>query len=194
MTFHSTFFMTDDEILDVNGTCITGMTVTEVGQVICNCPDEFLATVRPITTLKKFRPPDVMRVNYTTILPNLVLQGSPEPKARLDMTSSSDSLDDVGNYDDEDDEDSGRSVETGGDPTHKPSPLTGKRSCFKVLEYTLCIRALGYTKRAIDMKVKKQPMHASANLCMYCFARNSCTNFRLHYLQMHLLYNIEHPS
>lgn len=115
--------MTDDEILDVNAIRITGMTVAEVGQVIRNCPDEFLATVRPITTLRKIRPPDVTRVNYITILPNLLSRGSPEPKAELDMTSSSDSLDDVTNYEDED---GGRSVETGDALHHKQSPLTGK--------------------------------------------------------------------
>lgn len=95
----SAIIITDDEILDVNGITITGMTVTEVGHVIRSCPDEFLATVRPITALRKLRPPpDITRVNYVTVLPNLL---SPEPKAER---NSSDSFDDVGNYDDEDEE------------------------------------------------------------------------------------------
>lgn len=113
----------DDEILDVNGVTITGMTVAEVGQAIRNCPDEFLATVRPITTLKRLRPPDVIRVNYITVLPNL---GSPQlarasgaGEDRVEITSSSDSLDDVGNYDDEDEEESESS-------THQSSPLASK--------------------------------------------------------------------
>ena len=85
----------------MNGITITGMSVTEVGQVIRSCPDEFLATVRPITTLRKLRPPDVTRVNYVTVLPNLLSRTSQEPMAE---GNSSESLDDVGNYDDEDEE------------------------------------------------------------------------------------------
>ena len=98
--------MADDELLDVNGVALSGMSIAEVGQVIRNCPDEFLATVRPITALKKLRPPDVKRVNYITVLPNL---GRPLSDSAVtsfsnqgEMTSSTDSLDDVGNYDDED--------------------------------------------------------------------------------------------
>ena len=111
------FVYLDDELLDVNGVSITGMTVAEVGKVIQSCPDEFLATVRPITTLKRIRTNDVSRVNYVTILPNL---GSTQPVSSTtpsDMTdsptfvmkvtseepSSDDSLEDMGFYGDEND-------------------------------------------------------------------------------------------
>lgn len=96
----------DDEILDVNGINITGMSVAEVGQVIHTCPEEFLATVRPITAHKKVHPPDVTRVNYVTVLP--VLNSAKGETANFQIadaklkSSSSDSLTDVGNYEDED--------------------------------------------------------------------------------------------
>lgn len=120
----SVFPLSDDEILDVNGVTITGMTVAEVGQAIRNCPGEFLATVRPLTALKKLRPPDVIRVNYVTVLPNLLSQDNPKADSPGAQMTSSDSFDDVGNYDDEDEE-SNSEVETA-DSLLQPAPLTGK--------------------------------------------------------------------
>lgn len=95
----------------MNGVTITGMTVAEVGQVIHACPDEFLATVRPITALKRIRPPDTTRVNYVTVLPILGTTGTnseegPKRSAmRGELSSPCDSLEDVSNYDDDDDYD-----------------------------------------------------------------------------------------
>lgn len=98
----------DDELLDVNGVTITGMTIAEIGQVIRNCPEEFLATVRPITALRKHPPSDATRVNYVTVLPNLSSsKASANPATRINDRaefSSCDSLEDVGNYDDEEEE------------------------------------------------------------------------------------------
>ena len=106
--------MVDDELLDVNGINITGMSVAEVGQVIRACPEEFLATVRPITAHKKVHPPDVTRVNYVTVLPVLsstareadsIKKGETATFQIADtnkLNSSCESLTDVGDYDDED--------------------------------------------------------------------------------------------
>ena len=123
---------------------ITGMTVAEVGKVIQGCPGEFLATVRPITTLKRIRQSDVSRVNYVTVLPNLgsklpasdSASDSSTPKQSLNTPmfvmkvtseepSSDDSLDDVGNYDDEDDL-SGAEKSPTPPPVQTDSPQTGE--------------------------------------------------------------------
>lgn len=146
------FFLLDDEILDVNGTTITGLTVAEVGKVIQSCPHEFLATVRPVTTLKKLRQSDNGRVNYVNILPNLgsklpasdstgninlgskVSESVNDPKDNLNAPqfvmkvtseepSSDDSLDDVGNYDDEDELSGVEKSPT--PPPERNSPQTG---------------------------------------------------------------------
>lgn len=61
------------------------MTIAEVGQVIQGCPEQFLATVRPITALKKIRPANVTRVNYVTVIPNL---GVPPTNKILSSQSS----------------------------------------------------------------------------------------------------------
>jgi hypothetical protein len=101
------------------------MTVAEVGTVIRSCPDEFLATIRPIIALRKLRPPDVTRVNYVTVLPNLMSRSSPEPEfVGKDTIVTSDSLDDVSTYDDEDE-----ALEVEG----PPSPLPGKLKVYSLL-------------------------------------------------------------
>ncbi len=137
-------FSLDDELLDVNGVTITGMTIAEVGKVIQGCPNEFLATVRPITTLKRIRQGDVSRVNYVTVLPNLgfklPVKASGESsthktlhaptfvmKVTSEEPSSDDSLDDVGNYDDEEDL-SGAERSPTPPSIHASSPETGE-SC-----------------------------------------------------------------
>ena len=99
-----------DEILDIHGTTVTGLTVTQVAEVIKKVPDEFLATVQPITALKKGAQVDTARTNYSTIVP----QQPPSPHGnkppaflieQSDATPSFDELEDCGIYDDEDDGD-----------------------------------------------------------------------------------------
>lgn len=88
-----------------------GMTVVQVVEVIKAAPEEFIATVRPITVLKKFQQTDASRTHYSTILP----QTTPAEEANgskqfiihdpASATPTDADLDDVGNYDDEDDGD-----------------------------------------------------------------------------------------
>jgi len=66
-----------DEILDIHGTTITGLQVAEVAEVIKSAPEEFLATVKPITALKKGQKAETSRVTYSEILP----QESPQSDA-----------------------------------------------------------------------------------------------------------------
>lgn len=83
------------------------MTLAEVGKVIRSCPDEFLATVRPITALKKLHPRDISRSNYVTIVPNEVAtprsssEQNPPHFLMKENNTHTGSLEDVGNYDDE---------------------------------------------------------------------------------------------
>lgn len=100
-----------DEILDIHGTPVTGLTVKEVVEVIKSVPEEFLATVRPITALKrKVQPSDTSRTMYSTIVPQTPTgsEDSTPPAFVINdpsVTPSSDELEDCGNYDDEDDGD-----------------------------------------------------------------------------------------
>ncbi len=104
---------TGDEILDIHGTPVTGLTVLEVVEVIKSVPEEFLATVRPITALKqRAQPADTSRTMYSTIVPQTPTgdnDNSTTPPAFAisdpSVTPSSDELEDCGNYDDEDDGD-----------------------------------------------------------------------------------------
>lgn len=142
----------DDELLDVNGVSITGMSVAEVGQVIRTCPKEFLATVRPLTAHKRVRPPDVTRVNYVTVLPILNSAGKETSsssegketailKIRDDLNSSCDSLADVGDYDDEEEDGSPPPVPVRTEDMlleNTQAPLTSKiwsRACGSTLIY-----------------------------------------------------------
>ena len=87
--------------------------MSEVVEVIRKVPDEFLATVHPITALKKGIKADTSRTNYSTIIPQAIppngSHGNGEPPAFVVhdpiVTPSCDELDDCGNYDDEDDGD-----------------------------------------------------------------------------------------
>ena len=100
---------------------MSGMSVAEVGQVIRACPDEFLATVRPLTAHKKTHPPDVTRVNYVTVIP---IHTAPAAlKGHDDLNSSSDSLADVGDYDDEELEEE-EAAQTGYVQDTSPTPPT----------------------------------------------------------------------
>eukprot|EP00731_Ephydatia_muelleri_P011008 Em0005g1594a len=102
-----------DEILDIQGTTVTGLQIQEIGEIIKSAPDEFLATVRPITVLKKnMAPPDNTEIIYSTIAPaqasEVTSHNVPAPKFLIeehipDLRCGS--LDDVGTYDD-DEEDS----------------------------------------------------------------------------------------
>ena len=104
LLFSPNFDIIDDELLDVNGTNLSGMTVAEVGQVIRNCPTEFIATVRPITSLKRLRPPEDRRISYVTVLPYPASAAmNLHPPTQVPILE--DSLEDMGNYDDEDEED-----------------------------------------------------------------------------------------
>ena len=103
-----------DEFVDIHGKSVSGMTVAQVVEVIKGAPDVVIATVRPITVLKKFQQIDTSRTQYSTILPQttpsdarngaktfVIHHDTPSP-----MPASADpDLDDVGNYDDEDDGD-----------------------------------------------------------------------------------------
>ena len=89
--------------------------MSEVVEVIRTVPEEFLATVHPITALKKGIKADTSRTNYSTIIPQAIptngSRGNTEhPGFAVHdpiVTPSCDEheLDDCGNYDDEDDGD-----------------------------------------------------------------------------------------
>ena len=65
---------TGDEILDINGTTITGLQVSEVAEVIRSSPEEFLATVKPITAVRKGQKAETSKVTYSELLPQEPLQ------------------------------------------------------------------------------------------------------------------------
>lgn len=69
LLLHVCVWVVDDELLDVNGVSLKGMSVTEVGAVIRSCPQEFLATVRPVSALKKYRT-DAPRGSYARRMAN----------------------------------------------------------------------------------------------------------------------------
>ncbi len=100
-----------DEILDIHGTTVTGLTVKEVVEVIKSVPEEFLATVRPITALKRRNDPaDTSRTMYSTIVPQTPTSSHENTSPAFvisdpAVTPSNDELEDCGNYDDEDDGD-----------------------------------------------------------------------------------------
>ena len=98
---------------------VTGMQVAEVVEVIKNSPEQFLATVRPIRALTKGQKADTSNVTYSEIVPMATNSAPPrnegrkisplaEQKHLLRLTPQSSptpSLEDVGNYDDEDEGD-----------------------------------------------------------------------------------------
>ena len=107
-------YIIGDEILDIHGKSVAGMTVAQVVDVIKAAPEVVIATVRPISVLKKFQQTDTSRSHYSTILPQttpseerngakaFIIHHDTPPA----MPPPSDpDLDDVGNYDDEDDGD-----------------------------------------------------------------------------------------
>ena len=101
-----------DEFVDIHGKSVSGMTVAQVAEVIKAAPEVVIATVRPITVLKKFQQSDTSRSHYSTILPQATpttqSNGSTTLPSRFvspPPTPNDADLDDVGNYDDEDDGD-----------------------------------------------------------------------------------------
>ena len=97
---------------------VTGLQVSEVVEVIKKSPEQFLATVRPITALTKGQKADISSVTYSEIVPVATNYAPPRNEIRkisplaeqkhLRMTPQSSptpSLEDVGNYDDEDEGD-----------------------------------------------------------------------------------------
>ena len=96
------------------------MQVSEVVEVIKQVPDQFLATVRPLTSVSKNKPIDTRSVLYSEIkvsdfVPVATKQAIPIPEILISReearaqpkfdSSPTPSLDDVGYYDDEDDGD-----------------------------------------------------------------------------------------
>ena len=49
-----------DEILEIHGTTVTNKSVEEIVQIIRECPDEFLATVRPLVSVRKPNDPQIL--------------------------------------------------------------------------------------------------------------------------------------
>lgn len=61
-----------DEILEIHGTTVTNKSVDEIVQIIRECPDEFLATVRPLVSVRKPNDPQILeglhqKTNYTRL-------------------------------------------------------------------------------------------------------------------------------
>ena len=98
------------------------MQVSEVVEVIKQVPNQFLATVRPLTSISKDKPVDTGSVLYSEIkpiapsaipppstkppthIPEILISHSPTHTASFD-TSPTPSLEDVGYYDDEEEGD-----------------------------------------------------------------------------------------
>jgi len=88
---------------------VTGLSIAQVADVIRNVPEEFLATVRPITALKKGAQVDTTRSHYATIVPQVQASvNNVSPSFGISGSGSvpsCDELEDCGNYDDEEDDD-----------------------------------------------------------------------------------------
>ena len=68
--------------MDIQGTTVTGLQIHEIGVIIKNAPEEFLATVRPLTVLKRnLRPPDNTKIIYSAIVPMPTAPLVPMPTA-----------------------------------------------------------------------------------------------------------------
>ena len=114
-THTHTHMRTGDQILDIHGTSVSGLQVAEVVEIIKKAPNQFLATVRPITALTKDHQADTSSVTYSEIVPQSLpvkeRKSEASSGARKDALrpvfdhSPTPSLEDVGNYDDEDEGD-----------------------------------------------------------------------------------------
>ena len=58
-----------DEILDIHGKSVTGLEVAEVVEILRSVPEKFMATVRPITALRKGYQADMGKIIYSEIVP-----------------------------------------------------------------------------------------------------------------------------
>lgn len=67
-----------DEILDIHGVTVFDKSVAEVVEIIRQCPTEFLATVRPITSVHKALKTDFRKTNYSSVVHNKTPIGSEE--------------------------------------------------------------------------------------------------------------------
>ena len=109
-----------DEILDIHGTTVTGMQVSEVVEVIKRVPNQFIATVRPLTSISKNRHVDTGSVLYSEIrivnavpvatrpplrIPEILVSEETTTASPNFDASPTPSLEDVGYYDDEEDGD-----------------------------------------------------------------------------------------
>ena len=115
MTCDRFIMFTGDEFVDIHGKSVAGMTVAQVVEVIKAAPEVVIATVRPITVLKKFQEKDTSRSHYSTILPQAMPPAEERNGAKAFIIHhdtppntpppTDPDLEDVGNYDDEDDGD-----------------------------------------------------------------------------------------
>ena len=62
------FFLPGDELLDIHGVALSGLSVTEVVDIIRDAPTEFLATVRPVTSVRKALQRDFREIKYADIV------------------------------------------------------------------------------------------------------------------------------
>lgn len=104
-----------DEILDIQGTTVTGLQVQEISEIIKNAPQELLATVRPLTVLKRnLPPPDNGKIIYSSVFPTAAAAAGVESTTSHSVPTTKfitgdlypelqvcGSLDDVGTYDDD---------------------------------------------------------------------------------------------
>lgn len=67
-SYHSFLYPPDDELLDIHGVSISGLSVCEVVDIIRNAPNEFLATVRPVTSVRKALQHDFREIKYADIV------------------------------------------------------------------------------------------------------------------------------
>lgn len=62
------FLFIGDELLDIHGDSLSGLTVAEVVEIIHHAPTEFLATVRPVISVHKALKQDFSKTNYADIV------------------------------------------------------------------------------------------------------------------------------
>lgn len=60
--------LTGDELLEINGHTVTNLTIAEVADILRESPREFLATVRPVTSVHKALKEDFARIEYADIV------------------------------------------------------------------------------------------------------------------------------
>ena len=105
------YFFIGDEIIEIHGKTVTGKTVEEIVQIIRECPDEFLATVRPVVSVRKKDDPYILqglheKTNYSKII-------FPTPNVDDEDTQ---------NVDDEDIDEALDCVKDTAEPPLSPSP------------------------------------------------------------------------